>query len=81
MGISVAHIVQDSNAELLGVTGLLGGLKAQDIGRGGTIGSRNLVVVGGACIQVVERDLVEELTALGDGLDLGARWSAVIATE
>lgn len=81
VGIGVAHVVQDSHAELLRVTGLLGGLEAQDFGRGGAIGGRNLVVIGGARAKVVERDLMEELTALGDGLDLGARRSAVVAME
>lgn len=70
VGIGVAHVVQDCHAELLGVTSLLGGLEAQDLGRSGAIGSRDLVVVGGARAKVVERDLVEKLTALGDGLDL-----------
>lgn len=81
MSVGVAHVVDDSHAELLVIAGLLGGLEAQDLRLGGAIGSRDLVVVGVASLEVVDGNLVEELTALGDSLDLRARRGAVIAVK
>lgn len=78
LGVGVAHIVQDSNAELGGVTSLAGSGETQDLGLGGAIGGRDLVVVGLARLEVGEGDFVEVLAALGDSLDLRARGGTVI---
>jgi hypothetical protein len=81
MSISVTHVVQHGHTELLVITSLLGGLEAHDLRLGGAIGSSNLVVVSGARVEFFERNLVEEFTALGDSLDLGARWSAAVSIQ
>lgn len=81
MGVGVAHVVDDSHAELLMIASLLGGLETQDLRLSRAIGSRDLVIVGVASLEVVDGNLVKELTALGDSLDLRARRGAVITCE
>ena len=79
LGVGVAHVVENSHGELGGVTGLAGSGEAQNLGLGCAIGGGDLVVVGLTRLEVGERDLVEELTALGDGLDLRAGRGTVVA--
>lgn len=70
MSIGVSHIIQNSDAERARVTGRTASLEAEDLRLGGAIDGGNLVVVGGVGLQTVNANLVEELTALGDCLDL-----------
>lgn len=79
MSIGVSHIIQYSDAERTRVTGRTASLEAEDLRLGGAIGGRDLVVVGGVGLQTVNAHLVEELTALGDRLDLGAGRSTVVS--
>lgn len=76
--ICVPHVVENSHAEGPTISRALSGLEAQNFRLSGTIGSRNLVVVRCSGFKLVEADLVEELAALSDGFDFGARWRAVI---
>lgn len=66
LGVGVTHVVEDSHGEGSLVTSSKSGLEAQDWRCCGSIGSRNLVVVGGTGCQSCDGDIVEELTALGD---------------
>lgn len=79
VSVGVSHVVQHGDAERSRVTGRTTSLETEDIRLGSAVGGRNLVVVGGVRLQTVDANLMEELTALGDRLDLGARGSAVVA--
>jgi hypothetical protein len=76
--IGVAHVIQNGDTERTAISRALSSLEAQDFRLSGAVGGRNLVVVRCSGFKLVEADFVEELAALSNGLDFGARWRAVI---
>lgn len=76
--IRVTHVIQDGHTEGATISRAMSSLEAQNLRLSSAVGGRNLVVVRCSRFEVVEADLVEELAALSDGLDFGARWRAVI---
>ena len=78
-GVGVAHVIEHGDGKLAIGAGLARSGEAQYVRGRGAIGSGDLVVVGGAGLQAGDLNLMEELTALGDGRDHGAWRGAVIA--
>ena len=77
LSVGIAHVVEDSDGELLGVVCGASCGEAQGLGSCGPIAGRDGVVVSGSRLEVLEQDVVEVLAAHG-GHGNGTRWSTVI---
>ncbi len=77
LSVGVAHVVEDSDRELLGIACSASCGEFQGLGSGGTIARRDGVIVGGSRLEVLEQDVVKVLAAHG-GHGYGTWWSTVI---
>lgn len=77
-GVSIPHVIDDSDRERLGVTGFRSGLEGQDVRLRGAIAGSDLVVVRLGAGKVFDLHVVEVLAALRGG-EQGAGRCAIVS--